>query len=189
MAVSGLKPPTLTATQNLCTWRCGLLTQNTCDVSVVSIPHTGTHFINDLLKANGFQPRAVMHIVPANLEQIKTLPNIIIPLRPPMRVAKSWAKRQRQDRWEWMWSVVGGLGDHYFFVEEDRAREHERLQAFLGKPIHIDWTPKNHSDDPIGAPTQTPGEIRRAEATYRELRDVHIQGLSDQPDQAVQGRN
>lgn len=137
-------------------------------IQIVSIPHNGTQFLSNLLQENGIQPDAVVHITKSQMAEIYNYPNIIIPLRHPRDVAKSWAKREKDYGWDYMYGKLPTIKGHLFFLD-DRELALNRLSKHLQRKLKTDWAPMNHSTEE-GSPIVSEEQIKLAEIIYNHLK-------------------
>jgi len=136
-------------------------------IQIVSIPHNGTNFLNDLLVSHGIQPDLVVHCTPGTMEDIKACKNIIIPIRPPDDVAKSWASRgETYSGWLWMWKTLKTIKGYRFFLED---KDLEGLSNHLGVELTSDWEPINHME-PKGEPNVSVADVKYARRIYSKMR-------------------
>lgn len=85
---------------------------------------------------------------------LESVDTVVIPLRDPEMVARSWAKRGEHKHWEMQWRNLFWF-DQFdpLYVCIDHPEREVQLQAVserLGKPIETDWKPVNESHGPIG---------------------------------------
>lgn len=129
------------------------------DVTLISIPHTGTHWLEALLEDMGLAVRRA-HLLAPEVETWLTEPGpIVVPLRDPMMAAISCLNRDHPDL---VWRMVGFArmaewttndAVHFFRVDcpvDERRSELAALERFVGVPVPatVDWTPKGaHPDE------------------------------------------
>jgi hypothetical protein len=131
-------------------------------ISIVSIPHTGTKFVEKLLLGLGCEVRhAHMHsTAPDPRDWLMDGCKIVVPWRDPDLARISALNRGEEPRpgsetlellrWDGLPNV------HFFTVDaasaDERAFEVYALCRFLGVavPEHVDWTPVNTSADVTG---------------------------------------
>lgn len=121
-------------------------------VSIVSIPHTGTKFVEYVLLEMGCDVRhAHFH---ARGEQdprpwFEAGAKIVVPFRKPEKAAESARKRGEEPRPSAEWDELLALCDrpsvHLFNVEPCcKKSELASLARFVGADVPvIDWTPRN----------------------------------------------
>ena len=137
------------------------------DVQIVSIPHTGTHFTRDLLKAHGVNITQFDHLDSLNFPY-DTFEHIVAPVRPPRDVATSWGRRTHDYGWEDMWTKLAGVNGHFFFLE-DKEKALLRLSEYVDVPLSSDWKKVNFSTAE-SVPFITEAQIAMAEDIYNTLR-------------------
>ncbi len=137
-------------------------------ISVVSIPHSGTQFLENLLIEMGLEVRCAHvhadHPVQNPRRWVEEGGKVVIPWRDPELVKISAMNRGETPRPSEEFGQLVKWGRlrnvHIFNVEPDEgaAREHElkKLQVFLGtaQPAMTDWTPINTSEDVTGKKAQ-----------------------------------
>jgi hypothetical protein len=128
------------------------------DVSVITVPHTGTHWISNLLESMALEVRrAHLGAVEVPFWTDEKGP-IVVPLRDPMMVAISCVNRDHHALLERLWGFKEFAGwldwpNVFFFrldvAEDRRSNELCALSRFLGvaKPADVDWSPANAHPD------------------------------------------
>jgi len=139
---------------------------------IVSIPHTGTHFLRDLLLDHGVEITEFDHLDSLNFEY-ESFENIVAPVRPPREVAFSWGRigRRVDHGWEEMWGRLKNLTAHFFFLE-DKDVALRRLSDHLGITLSSDWERVNFSDME-SPPFISESRIAMADNVYKALRGQH----------------
>ena len=134
-------------------------------ISIVSIPHTGTKFLEDLLIGLKFDVRHAhfhsTHPLQNAREWIDSGEKVIVPWRDPELSRISALNRGEEPRPLEEYDELRALTDlpnvHLFDIHpgSDEAEELElgKLQVFLGlkEPPETDWEPVNESKDTTGA--------------------------------------
>ena len=146
--------------------------------SLLSIPHSGTRFLRNNIfpdcdevpyfsSAPGY---TFDHIDPWNycnvISMLDVTTRIIIPLRHPARVHKSWEKRGREHQMDRMWAgwslLAHSLSKNFtvkYIVIDGPNRELQAsvIRRYLSLPeISIDWTPFKSKDGDFNAKTDVP---------------------------------
>lgn len=112
-------------------------------VKIFSVPHTGTHFVKELLEAHGLQVKA------KHVEGYKDDEEIIIlPVRDPEATCKSWSARGRRDgfieRWEKLNEISQNPNAHILPIDTDDRDEYlKALSKVLNVELNTDWYPVN----------------------------------------------
>ena len=137
---------------------------------IVSVPHSGTNFLSDLLTQHGVNVDHVCHVAPSQMEDISEYKNILIPIRRPRDIARSWgARKNRYSGWMVMWENMLSLKGHHFFLEDGESAL-KKLQEHLGiKTLKTNWALVNHKESNGSSRVSEP-EIVWAEEKYNELR-------------------
>ena len=131
-------------------------------ISIISIPHTGTQFTEQLLIDMGYEVRCTHVHATHPAQDPETWINegglIVIPWREPELVRISAENRGQVPRPESEFTQIIEWSDlpnvHLFTVEPGQAKDSEltKLQNFLDSdrvPV-TDWLPVNTSDDVTG---------------------------------------
>jgi hypothetical protein len=141
----------------------------------LTIPGTGTHFLRELLKD---EESNVVHIWPNEVEVWSQAlhehdPSIIVPLRHPMEVAKSWKRRPGRglelDKLPYWWQYMIGLVDPakpwYLPLDvPDRDGYLDQINFDLGLSLKTDWAVKREELASIPVDSKlTPVERRRVQ--------------------------
>ena len=133
-------------------------------ISIVSVPHTGTQFTEQILIGMGYDVRCT-HVHSEHPSQnasdwINEGGPVVIPWRDPELARISAQNRRHVPRplseFDQLieWSILDNV--HLFEVdpgdEEDKAFELQKLQTFLESDIEpeTDWQPINESEDVTG---------------------------------------
>lgn len=139
-------------------------------IVVASCPHSGSHFVVDLLgyplrsEARGNERcQNLYHVYPGeSLEIIKRHVDagdtLVSPMRHPMAVAQSWANRGKPiaehpvhqpmiELFRNLIDIVDKWGVTYLPLDvPDRDRWLKRLGERIGAELKTDWRPKSHHD-------------------------------------------
>lgn len=126
-----------------------------------TIRHSGSHFVVGLFgfdinkgkswKHNGEGDFYFDHIHPSLKHRFLPLledNTVVIPLRHPKVVAKSWQARKKDElemieAWRCLVNDVDAFNPHYLPVDADNRDEHlKKLNADLGLDLETDWQPK-----------------------------------------------
>lgn len=122
-------------------------------VAVVSIPGSGTTFTNEMLSGCGLE-RLTWHLTEKGTDRLNEWDGkVVVPVRPPKKVAWTWAKLNRLANFDWdeMWELLPRLNKvHFFFIEERRDNELKLLSEYLEVDLETDWKPHNSNGDPGG---------------------------------------
>ena len=104
------------------------------------------------------------------MDEIKDYSNVIIPLRNPRDVAKSWAKRKKDYGWDFMYQQLPDIKGHRFYIDDgDRALK--LLNRRLRKKLKTDWEPLNHVEGKWDdKPIVNEAQIQSAERVYQRMR-------------------
>ena len=140
---------------------------------VLSIPRSGTRFTAMMLKTRNNQ-HVIRHIRDdvrdETLRWVRDY-TTIIPMRHPRAVALSWARREKKLRWnlEKLWenliTKIDPLDPLYLPVDSPLRGEYlEKIEAALGREIHVDWSPFRGTDKvdfSVGLDMEQDDRIRR----------------------------
>ncbi len=112
-------------------------------LQVRSVQHTGTCFLHDLLRENGWYVRTT-HFNPVNREGF-----LISPIRNPEEVWKTWCSQERREDFEQMWNLfndtfLNNPDLHIVPVDtEDREDHLKKLGQRLKCNLKTNWKPVN----------------------------------------------
>lgn len=144
--------------------------------TVYSIPHTGTHFLDKLLTDHHVNLWRSIHIT--GEPEVEEWERLVIPLRHPRQVAKSWAKRfhkngnQTWKSWSKAWLQLSLLRGHFFIIDGDRDYELKALSDYVGVELTTDWAPQNHMEGDE-SDVISESQVKAAECIYFRILDVH----------------
>lgn len=117
-------------------------------ILVLSIPHTGTHFVRDHLLAD-YECEA-LHIWPDQreiwFERMLTVDKVIVPIRHPIEVAKSWKRRGKNPQelptwWRLLTGVVDPAKPRYLALDQPGVRNWQLADINLNFDLDLktDW--------------------------------------------------
>jgi hypothetical protein len=131
-------------------------------IIVPTVPHTGTHFVKNLLADTG-QELYVRHVYPAEIERLEYLLNqghpTIVPSREPDAVIASWLRYGKDPEnfagmslLEW-WKLLDGLvmmrqNVYLLHLDNPELRDLElaTINFELQLELATDWTPVRETD-------------------------------------------
>lgn len=130
-------------------------------IVVPTVPHTGTHFMRELLQGHEIHLRHVYLDEIEELDELLAAGNpAIVPRRPTARVLTSWLKYDKDPRdfagmsiddWFKMQHVVlEGVDQVYYLNLEDAGIRDEQLAIInqeLGLELTTDWKPVRQASD------------------------------------------
>jgi hypothetical protein len=134
-----------------------LLASQVAPFYLVSVPYTGTRFVQKLLRDNGLKAREEIHThVEARWPEWFEH-RVLVPMRDPILHAITCVNLGREHRLR-DFDVLAGLATadtHFFRVDatdtDDRDARMIMLAAWLNlNAIRIDWTPEGQSTDKTG---------------------------------------
>jgi hypothetical protein len=114
-------------------------------LNLISIPHTGTHFLKKILENAGFKLN-IKHI-----EGWKPMDELIVsPLRDPYETYVSWVSRERDQDFTEKWHMFNDMYEaqnvEVVPIDTDNKRDHlKRLGDKLDTILTTDWKPVNSS--------------------------------------------
>ena len=116
-------------------------------INLFSVPHTGTHFLKQLLESAGEQVRA-RHWEGWS----KTDQQIIAPIRNPYDTFVSWVNRERDQDFLEKWQIFNEAYETQDLLilpidTNDRDKRLRSLGAKLGLRLQTDWTPVNQGNN------------------------------------------
>ena len=135
---------------------------------ILSVPHTGTRFLKDLLKA----PHN--HVTQANVkERIRAKPIVCVPLRDPRKVWESWVTRHNSGthspdelyfEYERNWRLLEGYDKlkHMYYLpvdHKDRELYLELMARVTNKDLVTHWDPVGHEEPNKAIPNVDLSEI------------------------------
>ena len=127
------------------------------DVIIISVPHTGTVFLREVLYCNYFH---CDDLTPEKLAETVEGKIVVSPLRDPVDVWRSWVKREGtglqlpRERFTENWKRLAQMDRDYdvHYVCVDRPERDEQLRVVekklsdprrISKRLHTDWKPLN----------------------------------------------
>ena len=113
------------------------------DRLIVSVPHSGTRFFRDRL--NWRHHRHTFGYFDVLLKEIEEYGGkVLIPLRHPQDVLKSWASRQKNYQYQWLsqFAIAWAYADWIARVYDAEVWQIEKQDH----PLITDWTPVGDKD-------------------------------------------
>jgi hypothetical protein len=128
-------------------------------LKVISVPHTGTHFIGKLFQTHGFQVE-MKHVEAWG----KSDDMIFCPIRDPKVTHGCWLKRGRQQDFLAKWKILDEIyrTQKSFFlpIDTDDREEHlEELEKLLNVKFRTSWKPENSSCGPTAPSDEDLSEV------------------------------
>tara|TARA_R110000803_G_scaffold210685_1_gene283167 strand:- start:4844 stop:5407 length:564 start_codon:yes stop_codon:yes gene_type:complete len=116
-------------------------------INLFSVPHTGTHFLKQLLESAGLQVRA-RHWEGWS----KTDQQIVAPIRNPYDTFVSWVNRGRDQDFLEKWQIFNEAYETQDLLilpidTNDRDKRLRTFSAELGIKLDTDWTPVNQGNN------------------------------------------
>ena len=153
-------------------------------MNLFSIRHTGTHLVQDILTRAGV-PFRPLHIDEAYAEALCaqiTGDTIVVPLRHPARVLRSWLGRTGINNtetklwaaWDFLISKIAPTQPHYLTVDVPEIRDAQlsKLSAAIDYPLETEWPVLNsHTDSnqcPLDISQVPPRILNFYEEQYRD---------------------
>ena len=139
------------------------------NIEIATIPHTGTGFVQTLLK--DIAPPTCHLTHDGIMESLRFKGTLIIPLRKPKHVAWTWIKRgtaSEQFHWDPMWLSLRNFDKaFFFFIEEDQKDiQLKELSEIVGYELTTDWS----AIDSQGEPGECEFDGGLAAQVYENLR-------------------
>jgi hypothetical protein len=112
------------------------------DYFVMSVQHTGTRFLKDVLQCEA------SHVQHMFQEKWDGTGQLVVPMRHPRKVLQSWCDRAKPmlPRWDIQWDILMNWDTPYIVVPVDTPDREQRL-AQVGDFV-TNWQPIGHMDTP-----------------------------------------
>jgi hypothetical protein len=112
-------------------------------IQLFSVPHTGTHFLKEVIESAGVPVKA-RHVEGWSM----TDDLVVCPIRNPLDTYKSWIARGRDQDFTEKWNLLNTIYKEQQPLiipidTDERDRFLKMLGILLGKTLTTDWSPVN----------------------------------------------